>query len=122
MALTVNHPLLKEVRVPGFIVDSAAASSVAYTVSPIRGKIVKIEAVAGAAVDSDRVLTCNIAGTAITGGAITMVAAASAAGSVFSVVPTAANICNEGDYLGCTSDAAGSTACPTQLIYTIQMV
>jgi hypothetical protein len=123
MALTVNHPLLKEVRVYGFIADSAAASSGSYVISPIRGRITKLEVCGVAVVDADRVITTAIgtgAGTAITGGAITMTASGSAAGSVFSAVPTAANNVNEGDVISFLSDAAGSTACPTHCVVTIQ--
>jgi len=125
MALTVNHPLLKEVRVYGHIADSAAASSLACMVSPVRGKIIKVECVAAALVGSDRVVTFGLgtggAPTAITTGAVTMVASGSAVGSVFSAVPTAANFVNEGDTIQATSDAAGSTACPTHVVVTIQL-
>lgn len=121
MALTVNHPMLKETRVHGFIADSSAASSSAFAWNPIRGKIVKLIVVAGAAVDSDRVVTCKINGTAITGGAITMTAAASAAGSTFTAVPTAAYSVNEDDYISFESDGAGATACPTHCVAVVQM-
>lgn len=120
MALTTNHPLLKEVRVYCHLADGAAVTT-AYTVSPIRGKIVKVQAVAGAVVDSDRTITTSIGATAITGGAITQTASGSAAGDVSSATPTAANAVNEGDTISFASDGAGSTACPTTMVATIQM-
>lgn len=120
MALTLNHPLLKEVRVTMYLADSSAATT-AYNSAPIRGTIVRLIVVVGATVDSDRVITASINGTAITGGAITCTASGSAAGSLFSAVPTGANAVNEDDVISFASDGAGSTACPTHFIAVIQM-
>lgn len=120
MALTVNHPLLKEVRVTAFLNDSSTTVP-GYSVAPIRGKVVKIEIVYSAVVDSDRVLTTSIGSTAITGGAVTKAASGSAAGDISTLIPTAANACNEGDTLWIVTDGAGSTACPVHCVFTIQM-
>ncbi len=123
MALTVNHPLLKEVRVYTVLADSAG-TGLAAVPSPIRGKIIKLECCNSAVVDSDRVITFYLgtggSPTAITGGAITMTASGSAIGQIFSAVPTAANAVAEGDTIQVTSDAAGSTACVTTCVITIQ--
>ncbi len=125
MALTVNHPLLKEVRVYMYLADSAAANTIAVAPSPIRGKIIKVEAMGAAVVDSDRVVTFSLGSgaspTAITTGAVTMTASGSAVGSRFEAIPTAANFVNEGDTIQALTDGAGSTACPTILVVTIQM-
>lgn len=119
VAIPQNHPMLKEFRVHAYLADGAAVTT-AYTSAPMRGKIIKVEAIAGAVVDSDRVITTAINGTAVTGGAITMVASGSAAGDRTSVVPTAANFVNEGDGISFASDGAGSTACPTHFVATLQ--
>ena len=122
MALTVNHPMLKETRIYGRISDSAAASTACYIPVPLRGKVVKVVVVGDAAVDSDRIITTAIgtgAGTAITGGAITMTASGSAAGSIFTATPTGANDVNEGDVISFITDGAGSTACGTTCVATI---
>jgi hypothetical protein len=121
MALTINHPTLKEVVVyTTTIVDSSAAVSM-YARAPFRGKIVKMGVVLGAVVDSDRVFTGKINGTAITGGALTVAASGSAAGDVKSLVPTAANFVSEDDTIEIASDGAGSTACVTQGFAVIQV-
>lgn len=124
MALTVNHPLLKEVRVYATIADSAAASTLVCVTCPIRGKIIKLEAVNSAVVDADRVITVSLgtgaSPTAITGGAITLVASGSVIGGATSVVPTALNAVNEGDTIQFVTDGAGSTSCVTTCIATIQ--
>src|SRR5690348_8880498 len=111
MALTVNHPLLKEQTVHAYVTDSSAAVS-GYTSARFRGKIVKFGAVIGAAVDSDRVITVKINGTSVTGGTVTLTASGSAAGNVFSAVPTGANLVVEDDTIEFASDGAGATACP----------
>lgn len=110
MALPTNHPV-SEWRVPAYLADSAAVTT-AYTSAPFRGRIIKLISVAGAVVDSDRVITAAINGTSITGGAITLTASGSAAGDVVSVTPTALNLVNEDDKISFASDGAGSTSCP----------
>jgi hypothetical protein len=115
MALTVNHPLLKEARPTVLLADSAAVTT-AYVRAPVRGFITELNATSGAAVDATRAITCSIitggTTTAITGGSISMTTAA--AGVVYTAVPTGANYVNEDDVIVFASDGAGSTSCPTQ--------
>lgn len=121
MALTVNHPLLKEIRVYTTHVDTGSALSAA-TISPIRGKIVKLESVVHAAIGTaNNAITCAINGTAITGGTLTQLTASSAIGDVVSAVPTGANLVNEGDVISFASDGAGTNVTPTTFVATIQM-
>jgi hypothetical protein len=120
MTLPTVHPTLREHAVnTSTVADSSAAVSM-YARAPFRGKIVKLGVVLGAVVDSDRVFTAKINGTAITGGALTVAASGSAAGDVKSLVPTALNFCNEDDTLEILSDGAGSTACVTNGFFVIQ--
>jgi hypothetical protein len=123
MALTVNHPLLKEQTV--YAVAGAATIVVAARAG-FRGKIVKLGAVLGAAITSaPLVVTANIiastadaaapgSGTAITMPTLSISNTNSAAGSGNGVVPTAANLVNEDDVIVFTpSGAAGSTTAVT---------
>lgn len=112
MALTVNHPLLKQVRVECYMADVGTAGS-AFTTSPIRGKIVKMGSVIHAAVTTaDAAITSKIKGTAVTGGAWTIAFSGAAAGDVDTAVPTAANRVNEDDNIEFITDGASSGTAP----------
>lgn len=120
MALTVNHPTLKEVVVPTTTTaDSSGVVSV-YGRAPFRGKIVKWGVILGAVVDSDRTFTAKVNGTAVTS-TLVVAASGSAAGDNKNSVPTAGNAVNEDDVLEIASDGAGSTACPTAGFFVIQV-
>lgn len=120
MALTVNHPLLREVRVYCTHIDTGSALSAAVT-SPIRGKIVKLESVVHAAIGTaNNAITVAINGTSITGGTLTQLTASSAIGDVVTAVPTALNFVAEGDVISYASDGAGTNVTPTTFIATIQ--
>jgi hypothetical protein len=120
MALTVNHPLLKEVRVYAYMADVSTAGS-AFITSPIRGKIVKMGSVRYAAITTaDAAVTTEINGTAVTGGAWTLAFTSAAAGDVDTAEPTAANLVNEDDVIEFISDGASSTACPAMFWAVIQ--
>jgi hypothetical protein len=120
MALTVNHPTLKEVVIPTTtVVDSSAAVSM-FARAPFRGKIVKWGVINTGLVDSDRVFTAKVNGTAVTG-TLTVAASGSAAGDNNSSVPTAGNAVNEDDKLEIASDGAGSTASVTAGFFVIQV-
>ncbi len=125
MALTVNHPTLKEIWLHGTIPDGQAASTLVCFTSPVRGKIIECRVTNSAVVDSDRVYTFYTgtggSPTAITGGAVTCVASGSAIGGSTSVTPTAANFVNEGDTIQVVTDGAGSTACISVCAVRIQL-
>src|SRR4051812_40572855 len=90
MALTVNHPTLKEVTVyTNTVVDSSAVVSM-WARAPFRGKVVRWGVTNSAVFDSDRTFTFNVNAVA---SAPTLVVAASgsAAGDNQSAVPTAGN-------------------------------
>lgn len=120
MALTVNHPLLKEVRVYTTHIDTGSALSACVT-SPIRGVITKLESVVHAVIGTaNNVITSSINGTAITGGTLTQLTASSAIGDIVTAVPTAANAVAEGDLIKFASDGGGTNVTPTTFIVTIQ--
>ena len=71
--------------------------------APLAGTITLIKAVIdGALTTGNAVLTGKIGSTSITGGAVTCTQAASAAGSVFTATPSAANVLAVGDVLSFT--------------------
>ena len=125
MALTVNHPTLKEVWVHGTIPDGSAANTLVCFTSPVRGKVIECRVTNSAVVDSDRVYTFSIgtgaSPTAITGGAVTCVASGSVIGGSTSVTPTAANAVNEGDTIQVITDGAGSTSTISVCAVRIQL-
>jgi hypothetical protein len=96
MALPTPHPI-HEVVVYGSTVDVTTGKTGACR-APFTGRVVKVGAIIGAAIAAaDATNTVSIAGVAVTGGAFVMATAASAAGTVFTAVPTGANTCNEDD-------------------------
>jgi len=88
--------------------DVSTAGSV-HVVAPDNGKIIKVMSVIdGAIATANAGITTKINGTAVTGGAITIANASSAAGDVDSAEPTAANAVSEGDYISFTTDGAST--------------
>jgi hypothetical protein len=117
MPLQENRPL-REVYVNCQTTSVATTPVVARCVSPVRGRILKIYSVLGGVITAaDATVTASIAGTAITGGALTITQSGSAAGDVDSAVPTAANIVNEGDEIRLTP--AGATGASIPAFFTI---
>ena len=98
----------KLVTVP--IGDVSAAGSV-FAVPGIAGTIVKISNVIDAAITSaDAGLTFEINGTAVTGAAITIANAGSAAGDVDSSLPSALNVITASEAIEVVKDGLSSTA------------
>jgi hypothetical protein len=71
---------------------SLSANATVWGISPYSGTIVSAQLIVNGSLSDDVVLTGNIGATPITNGVITAVGAGSAAGSIFSCSPTAANI------------------------------
>lgn len=132
MALTVNHPTLKEVQVACHTASFGSTPIAANVRAPFRGKIVNLTCIVNASFTGTLLVTTAIiaaaadgaapgAGTAITGGTITMSATNSASGSTLSAVPTAANLVNEGDIINFVPSGATATAGPASFYATIQV-
>jgi hypothetical protein len=86
-----------------------------------RGKIKKITAVSPVAITgANNVLTASIGTTAVTGGVVTMLLAASAAGDIFSATPTAANSFSPTDYIKIVSDG-GATNAVLPVVVTLEL-
>jgi hypothetical protein len=110
---------LKKVYLTTSITDISTAGQI-YVVSPVAGTITKIYSVInGAIATANSILTPKIAGTAITGGAITVAFSGSAAGDVDSSTPTAANAINAGQAIEIETD--GGSANTVEVVLTIEI-
>jgi hypothetical protein len=97
-----------------------ANTEVKRVVSPIAGTIEKIYSVIdGALTTGNATLTAKIGAVAVTDGAITVTQAASAAGDVDVVTPSAANVLDVGDVLSIT---VGGTNDATKLGHVIFLI
>lgn len=132
MALTVNHPTLKEVQVSCHTASFGTTPIAANVRSPFRGKIVGFSTVVNASFTGTLLVTPNIivaaadaaapgAGTAVTGGTMTLSSTNSASGTTLSSVPTAANFVNEGDIINFICSGATATAGPASFYAIIQV-
>lgn len=101
---------LNRISVPFYIADVSTAGQVYVPVNTqMEGEIVEIRTVLnGAIATADAVLTPKIGGTAITGGAITIANASSAAGDVDSSTPSAANKVVAGDAIEIETNGAST--------------
>ena len=132
MALTVNHPTLKETTVFCHTASSTGTPIAAVARCPFRGKIVKVGGVVEAAFTTDMSVAVALisapaagaapgAGTAITGSPFTITAANSAAGTQGSMIPTGANNCNEDDVILFTPSGSTGTNIPATFYAVIQV-
>lgn len=120
MALPNNHTFI-ELRVSCSTNSIASTPLAACVRAPCRARIATLTAVSHGTFTTDCAIAVAIivapaagaapgAGTAVTGGAMTLTAANSAAGTTISSTPTAANFVNEGDIISFTpSGSTGTT-------------
>jgi len=102
------------------IVDISTAGST-FIVSPYAGTITKIYSVIdGAIATADASLTFEIAGTPVTGGTITVAITGSAAGSVDSATPSAANSVIAGQAIEIITDGASTNTVKATVSFIIQ--
>lgn len=121
MALTVNHPTLKEQTLSCHSPSIGASPIVGYTTARFRGKVVKLIAVtAGTITTADCTCTVAINGTAIAGGVITITASGAAAGQVFTATPTGANNVVEDDVISFTPAGASGATVPATFQAVVQ--
>ena len=99
---------LNDYFITATIADISTASST-FVAIPDGGKVIKvITALQGAISGGNAAISFEIGGTAITGGAITVAHSGSAAGTIDSSEPTAANQVEEGGSIEMITDG-GST-------------
>lgn len=120
MALPENKPLYEETF--HCSTPSVGASPLpAHIYAPWRFKVVKVGSMLGGAITSaDAVVTTAIDGTAITGGAITIANASSAAGDLDTATPTGANTGVEGAVISFTPASASGDNIPATFFATLR--
>lgn len=101
--------LSKKVYLTVTMADVSTASSV-WVVSPVAGKFTKLYSVINGAITvADAVITTEIGGTLVTNGGLTIATSGSAAGTVDSGTPTAANTLTAGQALEIITDGGSTT-------------
>ena len=96
MALPVTHRF--DERLLQTTAASVANGIAGVVRAPCRGQVTEVGTMIGSVVSTaDATCTTSIAGTAITGGSFVITQAASAIGDLDNALPTAANVCNEGE-------------------------
>lgn len=124
MALPTPHPTLREQTISCSTADISTAGS-AFVRVPFRCKIVKLSCTIAAAITvANNTVTTKIgpagaSGTTITGGTITVVQSGSAAGQIFTAIPTGANFANEDDNIE-FAFTGSTTTCPATFQATLQ--
>ena len=102
------------------IADISTASST-YVAVPDGGKVIKvITALQGAISGGNAAISFEIGGTAITGGAITVAHSGSAAGTIDTAEPTAANEVAEGGSIEMITDGASSNTIKLVVTFVIR--
>lgn len=131
VAIPGNHPLLKE-QCFDASTNSIASTPLACVIrAPFRGKVVLCSGVSHGAFTTDCSVAVAIiaaaaagaapgAGTAITGSPMVLTAANSAAGTSITMVPTGANLVNEGDLISFTPSGSTGTTIGGTFSATIQ--
>lgn len=119
MAVQSTHELRRQM-IAGQVA-TVSSTSVVYVRAPFRGKVIKVGAtLSSAASTADATCTTSIAGTNITNGVITVTQSGSAAGSTFTATPSAANTCNEDDYIAFTFSGSGTAGGPVTVWADVQ--
>lgn len=127
MALPIAHPL-DEVVVHGSSVD-ASTGKAGVIRAPFKGTIKQVGTMVGSVLSTaDSTCTVSIAGTAITGGAFTLLTASSAIGdhryasldSTGNATITAANTCLENDTIKFAFTGSGTAGGPVYVYAVIR--
>lgn len=122
MALTVNHPLLKETRVQISTTSIGATPVACYVGMPIRGRITKISAVdQGVITTTDCTMTVAVNGTTNAALGFTIPVAGAAAGRVTTATPTSAVYISEDDVLTLTPSGSAGASIGCNFTVNVQM-
>lgn len=101
-------------------IDDISTADQVYVVPGFRGKIKKMYSViAGAISGADADLTAKIAGTAVTGGVITVAQSGSAAGDVDTATPSGANTFTESQAIEVETDGASTGT--VEVVITLEL-
>ena len=108
------------VYLKSYLKDVSTAGS-AFTVSPVAGNIIKIYTVIdGALAAANAGITFEINGTLITGSAITLTQAGSAAGDIDISTPTGHNTLAVGDALEVITDGLSTNTVALDVLYIVE--
>ena len=119
MALPTFHRFSTR-KVYGQAANVSSTSTVSVP-APQRGIITEVGAMLSAAASTaDATVTTSIAGTAITGGVITITQSGSAAGSTFTAIPTALRRVAENDEIRFAFSGSGTAGGPVTVWATIR--
>ena len=111
---------LNDYFIYGEIADVSTASST-FVAVPDGGKIIKIiTALQGAISGANAGISFEIGGTAVTGGGITVAHSGSAAGTIASAEPTAANQVEEGGSIEMITDGGSTGANKLNVTFVIR--
>lgn len=112
---------LKKIYLSVDMTDVSTAST-SYLVSPVAGTVSKVWVIISAAITgANSIITSKIGSTAITDGAVTLAYSGSAAGSVFSATPSAANTVAAGSNINFATDGASSTTSRGTIVVEITL-
>jgi hypothetical protein len=103
---------------------ASVANGVAGVIhAPFRAQVVKVGSVLAAPVTTaDATVTTSIGATAITGGAFVITQSGSAIGDLDSSVPTAANVCNEGDVIKFAMTGSGTAGANSAVFAVLKRI
>lgn len=119
MALPETARKLSTRFITVMIEDISTAGQI-YVVPGFNGRIKKISTVLnGAIATANAILTPKIAGTAVTGGAITVAFSGSAAGDIDTAEPTAAREFTDAQAIEIETDGASDNA--VQIVITLEL-
>ncbi len=112
---------VNKIHIPVSAGDLAGATGNVYRfVSPVAGTITKLTSVLeGALTVGDATITASIGGTPVTGGALTITQAGSAAGDIDTAVPSAANAVTAGQAVALTVAGANTATVPAMVMVEI---
>ncbi len=112
MALTLNHPLLKEQTVYAYSSSIGATPIAAATQAQFRGRIMEVGCIPSGTLTSSNSVEFSINGTDVTGSPFVMVSTGAGIGVATSAVPTGANTVNQGDYITFTPSGGAGASVP----------
>lgn len=115
MALPVKLPY--NYRLYQAEITDVSTSSTAYVPVAARGKVMEVATVIHATVTGTSLVTAGISGTAITGISIDV---GTAAGTVVTDTPTAADVVAAGQYLSATTDGGSTNTSKCTVLFTVK--
>jgi hypothetical protein len=115
---TYNSRATDKIYVTVDMTEVSTAASV-WVVAPVACTFTKAYGVLNAAITvADAIITSEIGGTLVTGGGVTVANSGSAAGTVVTITPTAANTLTAGQALEIITDGASTTT--SRVTWTVE--